>query len=62
MPGPFEVHVKGARAIACESHSEAEYWASLLGTDYAPATVHELSEDLDPRQLDMLALLEGDPS
>ena len=62
MPGPFEVHVRGTRAIACEAREEAEDWAVLLGTDYAPATVHELTTDLDPRQLDMLALLEGDPS
>ncbi|MGN7977402.1 hypothetical protein ACTJJ4_07490 [Microbacterium sp. 22195] len=40
-PARFEVRIKGDRALSCEDRAEAERWAEVLGTDYAPATVHD---------------------
>ena len=39
MSGDFEVWVRGRRAITCDTRQEADRWAGLLGTSYAPATV-----------------------
>lgn len=43
MSRRYEVRVRGRRAIATETRAEAEDWATVLGTSYAPATVHDLA-------------------
>lgn len=37
----YEVHTRGEKRISVDTLQEAESWAGLLGTDYAPARVIE---------------------
>lgn len=39
MSGDFEVWVRGRCVITCDTRHDADRWADLLGTSYAPATV-----------------------
>lgn len=59
MPGPFEVHVRGQKVITCATRDEAETWAAIAGTDYAPATIRDLTPEVDPRQQTIFDALEA---
>lgn len=39
MSGAFEVWVRGRRVVTCDTRNDADRWADLLGTRYAPAKV-----------------------
>lgn len=41
MSRRFEVRIRGRKVISCTTHDEAQHWADLLGTDYAPSTIHD---------------------
>lgn len=38
---PFEVRVRGRRAISCTTQTEADAWAAILATPGAHVTVHD---------------------
>lgn len=41
----FQVWIRGHKVITLPTRSEADHWADLLGTDYAPATVKEATDE-----------------
>ncbi|MDN5687097.1 MAG: hypothetical protein L0G94_10560 [Brachybacterium sp.] len=55
----FEVHVRGRKVITCVTRAEAEDWADVAGTDYAPAMIRDLTPEVDPRQQSIFDALEA---
>lgn len=55
----YEVHVRGRKVITCATRAEAEDWADVAGTDSAPATIRDLSPEVDPRQQTIFDALEA---